>query len=216
MDHNTTGNSPQKLDQRDQRVRHGEGLSGAVWQLRDRIKSGDLGSLPVIVGLVIIWAAFTALNPLFLSPNNLVNLLFDCSTVGVISLGVVCMLLVGEIDLSVGSISGLSSAMLGVLWVTAGVPLPLAIFGAIAAGALLGLFYSELFNRFGMPSFVVTLAGLLAVLGAQLFILGPTGSINLPFASPLVVQTTCFIWPTGSEAPICSMSCSPAPPPETV
>ena len=53
----------------------------------DRVKSGDLGSLPVVVGLVIIWTVFTALNPIFLSPNNLVNLLFDCSTTGVIALG---------------------------------------------------------------------------------------------------------------------------------
>ena len=65
---------------------------------------------------------FESLNPVFLSSNNLVNLLFDCSTVGVISLGIVCVLMVGEIDLSVGSVSGFASALVGVLWVNQGWP----------------------------------------------------------------------------------------------
>jgi ABC-type xylose transport system permease subunit len=76
--------------------------------------------LPVAVGLIIIWTVFSILNPVFLLPNNLVNLLFDCSTVGIISLGIVCVLMVGEIDLSVGSMSGVASAILGVLWVNQG------------------------------------------------------------------------------------------------
>ena len=174
------------LDRRDQRLRQDDSLAGAIKSFVDRIKAGDLGSLPVVIGLVVICTVFTIINPLFLSPNNLVNLLFDCSTVGVISLGVVCMLMVGEIDLSVGSISGLASATLGVLWVNIGLPVPLAIIAAIGSGALIGFIYSELFSRFGMPSFVATLAGLLAVLGMQLYILGPTGSINLPYGSDLV------------------------------
>ena len=88
----------------------------------DKVRSGDLGSLPVVVGLVIIWTVFGTLNPTFLSSNNLANLLFDASTVGVISLGIVCVLMVGEIDLSVGSISGFASAMVGMLWVNQGWP----------------------------------------------------------------------------------------------
>ena len=100
------------------------GIGGAVRAFLDRVRSGDLGSLPVIVGLVIIWTVFTSLNPIFLSPNNLVNLLFDCSTVGVISLGIVCVLMLGEIDLSVGSMSGVASALVGVLWVNQGLPVP--------------------------------------------------------------------------------------------
>lgn len=89
-------------------MRHDKGVSGAIRTFIDRVKSGDLGSLPVIIGLLIIWTVFQTLNPVFLSSNNLVNLLFDCSTIGVISLGIVCVLMLGEIDLSVGSISGLS------------------------------------------------------------------------------------------------------------
>src|ERR1700734_34604 len=174
------------LDRSDVRVKHATGIGGTVVAFVERVRSGDLGSLPVIAGLIIIWTVFTSLNPVFLSPNNLVNMLFDCSTVGVISLGIVCVLLVGEIDLSVGSVSGLSSAILGVLWVQRGWPVALGILAALVVGCLIGCVYALLFNRLGMPSFVSTLSGLLAFLGLQLYILGPTGSINLPYGSPLV------------------------------
>jgi D-xylose transport system permease protein len=174
------------LDQSDIRVQQDTGLGGAVRDFLRRVRSGDLGQLPVIVGLLVIWTAFESLNPVFLSSNNLVNLLFDCSTVGVISLGIVCVLMVGEIDLSVGSVSGFASAVLGVLWVNAGWPVALAVLAAIASGAVIGGVYALLFNRFGMPSFVATLAGLLAVLGLQLYSLGQGGSINLPYGSGLV------------------------------
>lgn len=129
---------------------------------------------------------FQALNPVFLSSSNLVNMLFDCSTVGVISLGIVCILMVGEIDLSVGSVSGFASALVGVFWVNQGWPVVLAVLTAMIVGALIGSLYAFVFNRFGMPSFVSTLSGLLAVLGLQLYILGATGSINLPYGSWLV------------------------------
>ncbi|KPJ41867.1 ABC transporter permease [Brucella melitensis] len=174
------------LDLQDVRVRHDKGVSGAIRTFIDRVKSGDLGSLPVIIGLLIIWTVFQTLNPVFLSSNNLVNLLFDCSTIGVISLGIVCVLMLGEIDLSVGSISGLSSAIIGVLWVNNGWPVGVAIIAALCAGALAGFLYALLYNRFSMPSFVSTLAGLLAALGLQLYLLGNTGSINLPYGSWLV------------------------------
>ncbi|MDX8524407.1 sugar ABC transporter permease [Mesorhizobium sp. MSK_1335] len=178
--------APLALDRADARVKHQEGVGGALRAFLDRVRSGDLGSLPVVVGLVVIWTVFTSLNPVFVSSSNLVNLLFDCSTVGVISLGIVCVLMVGEIDLSVGSISGFASAMVGTLWVNQGWPVALAIVAALAFGALIGSLYALLFNRLGMPSFVSTLAGLLAVLGMQLYILGSTGSINLPYGSALV------------------------------
>jgi D-xylose transport system permease protein len=174
------------LDRSDVRVKHATGISGAVSVFIERLRSGDLGSLPVIAGLIIIWTVFTSLNPVFLSANNLVNLLFDCSTVGVISLGIVCVLMVGQIDLSVGSMSGFASALVGVLWVNQGWPVLLAIVAAVAVGAAVGALYAVLLNRFGMPSFVATLAGLLTILGLQLYVLGSTGSINLPYDSPMV------------------------------
>jgi D-xylose transport system permease protein len=174
------------LDRSDSRVRHDEGIGGAVRGFIDRVRSGDLGMLPVIVGLILIGTVFWSLNPVFLAPNNLANLLFDAAAVGCISLGVVCVLMLGEIDLSVGSMSGLASAILGVIWVKMGLPVALAILVALASGAFMGFLYATLLNRFGMPSFVSTLAGLLAMLGLQLYLLGSTGSINLPYASPLV------------------------------
>ncbi len=174
------------IDRSDERLAQDVGIAGALRDLSRRVRSGDLGPLPVVVGLAIIWTVFQSLNSVFLSSNNLVNLLFDCSTVGVISLGIVCVLMVGEIDLSVGSVSGLSSGLLGVLWVNLGWPMPLALLAAVAAGAAIGGVYALLFNRFGMPSFVITLAGLLAVLGLQLYILGQSGSVNLPYGSAMV------------------------------
>jgi D-xylose transport system permease protein len=174
------------LDRADTRVRHDAGIAGTIRGFLDRVRSGDLGSLPVVVGLAIIWTVFQTLNPVFLSSNNLVNLLFDSSTVGVISLGIVCILMVGEIDLSVGSVSGFASALVGVLWVNDGWPVAIAILAALLVGAVIGVIYAVLFNRLGMPSFVSTLAGLLAVLGMQLFILGASGSINLPYGSLVV------------------------------
>jgi D-xylose transport system permease protein len=172
---NETQDSPQPstlLDRSDVRVKHATGIGGAVAAFVERVRSGDLGSLPVIAGLIIIWTVFTCLNPVFLSANNLVNLLFDCSTVGVIALGIVCVLMVGQIDLSVGSMSGFASALVGTLWVNHGWPVLLAIVTAVAVGALVGVLYGLLLNLFGMPSFVATLAGLLAILGS--YVLGTT------------------------------------------
>jgi D-xylose transport system permease protein len=174
------------LDRSDSRVRNDDSFAGVIRGFIDRVRSGDLGMLPVMVGLVLISTVFTALNPVFLAPNNLVNLLFDSATVGVIALGIVCVLMLGEIDLSVGSMSGLSSAIIGVLWINTGMPLALAIVAALGTGALVGFIYAVFYTRLGMPSFVATLAGLLALLGMQLYLLGSTGSINLPFQSDLV------------------------------
>jgi D-xylose transport system permease protein len=178
--------APKPLDRSDVRVKHAEGFGGAVSAFVERIRSGDLGALPVIVGLVIIWTVFTSLNPVFLSADNLVNLLFDCSTTGVIALGIVCVLMLGQIDLSVGSMSGFASALVGMLWVNQGWPLPAAIVVALGVGGLIGALYAFLFNRLGMPSFVATLSGLLAILGLQLYVLGSSGSINLPYGSAMV------------------------------
>ena len=132
---NEEATAPAALDRSDARVRHEEGMVDAFWSFIDRVRSGDLGMLPVVVGLVLISIVFSSLNPVFLAPNNLVNLLFDCATVGVISLGIVCVLMLGEIDLSVGSMSGFASALIGVLWVNNGWPVVGAILVAVAAGA---------------------------------------------------------------------------------
>jgi ABC-type xylose transport system permease subunit len=170
----------------DERLIQERGLRGYVDAFRARLRNGDLGSLPVIVGLAIIWIIFYALNDNFLSARNLSNLLLDCAAIGTISIGIVLVLLLGEIDLSVGSVAGLSAAILAVTFVTEGWPLALSILLCLATGAVIGVLYGLLYTRFGVPSFVITLAGLLGFLGLQLYVLGDTGSINLPFDSAIV------------------------------
>ncbi|WP_091493642.1 sugar ABC transporter permease [Microbacterium pygmaeum] len=145
-----------------------------------RIRGGDLGSLPVIIGLALIWTVFQILNPVFLSSRNLVDLTMQCAAIGTIALGVVLVLLVGEIDLSVGSVSGLAGAVLAVTFVQLQWNLAFALIAAIGIGCLAGILYGFLYTRFGVPSFVITLAGLLGFLGLQLWVLGSSGSINLP------------------------------------
>ena len=164
----------------------GEGLREWAELLVARVRGGDLGSLPVIVGVVVIWTVFQALNPVFLSSTNLVNLTMQCAAIGTIALGVVLVLLIGEIDLSVGSVAGVAAAVLAVSFVQLRWNTILALIAALAIGCLIGLLYGYLLTRFGLPSFVVTLAGLLGFLGLQLWVLGETGSINLPFDSWIV------------------------------
>ena len=136
--------------------------------------------MPVIIGLVVIWIVFYTQNPRFLSSRNLVELSLDSATIGMISIGVVLVLLLGEIDLSIGSVSGVAGSILAVLLVYQGWPLATAILAAVATGLAIGVFYGLLYTRFGVPSFVMTLAGLLAFLGLQLTVLGSSGTVNLP------------------------------------
>lgn len=173
-------------DLQDERLQSREGLRGYLQNLVDRTKSGDLGVLPVIGGLVVIWTVFQALNPIFLSSRNLENLAMESVAVGIIALGIVGILLLGQIDLSVGSVSGLSAALLAITFVNKGWPIALAILTSLVVGAAIGWFYAQMFNRFGVPTFVATLAGLLGFLGLQLCVLGAAGSINIPFDSWLV------------------------------
>lgn len=185
---NKTQTAPASLamDLQDERLQDRTGLKGQFQAFLDRTRSGDLGVLPVIGGLIVIWAVLQALNPIFLSPANLVNLTMESSAVGIIALGIVSVLLVAQIDLSVGSVSGLAAAVVAVASVNMGWPVWLVVLTTVALGAAIGWIYGQIFNRFGVPSFVITLAGLLGFLGLQLYILGAKGSINLPFDSPLV------------------------------
>ena len=145
----------------------------------NRIRTGDLGSLRVLVLLAIVWAIFQSQESRFLSSTNIVNLSLQITAVALISVGVVLVLLLGEIDLSVGAVSGLCSAIVAVLSVKHGWgPVP-AILAGLAAGAAIGLFQGVIATRFGIPTFVVTLAGLLIWQGAQLKVLGETGTVNL-------------------------------------
>ncbi|WP_049579801.1 sugar ABC transporter permease [Streptomyces sp. SBT349] len=186
MSDTSTAEKGTPLDLLDERLRHGSGLRPALGALLDRVRSGDLGALPIIAGLVVIWSVFQSLNSVFLSSANLVNLLMESVSLGVIALGVVCVLLVGQIDLSVGSVSGVSAALTAVTFADAGWPMVPSLAVAIAAGCAIGWVYAQMVNRLGVPSFVATLAGLLSFLGVQLYLLGDTGAINLPYDSGLV------------------------------
>lgn len=182
-----TSLSTQPLDLQDERLKQNVGLKGEVQGFITRVRAGDLGVLPVVIGVILIATVFQSLNPFFLSSDNLVNLALELVPVGVIALGIVFVLLLGEIDLSVGSVAGLGSAITAILLTRFQWPIFLCILVALAVGAAIGLIYALFFVRFGVPSFVVTLAGLLAVLGMQLWVLGPTASVNIPFDSPVVM-----------------------------
>ena len=144
-----------------------------------RFVSGDLGELRVIIAIALIWAIFQAQESRFLTATNLTNLVLQITAVGLISVGVVLVLLLGEIDLSVGAVSGLAAAVVAVLNVKHGWSPYLAIAAGVLVGAGIGFFQGFVFNLFGIPSFVVTLAGLLAWQGFLLRVLGETGTVNI-------------------------------------
>ncbi len=162
-----------------------------------RFLSGDLGFLRVILILVVIWAIFYSQNDRFLSSQNLTNLVLQITAIGLISVGVVLVLLLGEIDLSVGAVSGLCAAIMAVFQVKHGWNPYLAIAAGVAAGALIGLLQGSVFAYIGVPAFVVTLAGLLAWQGALLYVLGDTGTVNLTNGKIVGLANTFYSETTG-------------------
>lgn len=172
-------------DAADERLISNQGLSGAVSAFLVRLRGGELGMIPVIVGLVVIAIVFQLNEPTFLSSKNLVTMLQFAAPVGVISLGIVLVLLLGEIDLSVGSVSGFAAASMAVLVDSRGWGLVGAMAVGILVGTAVGLLYSLLYTKIGVPSFVFSLAGLLAFQGALLYVLGDKGTVVLPQDSAL-------------------------------
>jgi D-xylose transport system permease protein len=135
-----------------------------------RVKVGDLGSLPIIIGLFLIAIIFYIAEPLFFSPRNFVNLLLQMAGITTIAIGIVFVLLIGEIDLSVGYVSGVA-AVLTVLLLrlpSPALPWPIAIGAALIAAILIGFIQGFIITRTGAHSFVVTLAGLLVWSGVVL------------------------------------------------
>jgi D-xylose transport system permease protein len=147
------------------------------------LAEGELGSVRVLIALALIWTFFQIRveGGIFLTSQNLTNLSLQIAAVGTVSIGIVLVLLLGEIDLSVGSVAGLCGAITTVLSVKNGWDPKVAIAAGVAAGAAIGLFQGTVVTFFGIPSFVVTLAGLIGWQGAQLKVLGATGTVNLPF-----------------------------------
>lgn len=157
-------------------------VRGAGEMLRNvgrKLAQGEAGPLLVLLMVAAIWTFFQFQNGRFLSPGNLTNLMLQQAAVATISIGVVLILLLGEIDLSVGAVSGLCASVMAVLIVNRGVSSVLAVLIALALGAVIGLFNGFMITRFRIPSFVVTLAGSLAWVGLQLYVLGETGTVNL-------------------------------------
>lgn len=152
----------------------------------------ELGQLPVLIALSLIWVVFGYYQENFLSARNLTNLSLQIAAMGVLSVAVVLVLLIGEMDLSIGVSSGLSAAVMAVLLVEHGTSAEAAIAVALLAGAAGGGFHGFWVTRFGVPSFVVTLAGLLALQGLLLQVLGRTGAINL-FDPTIVALTGTFL-----------------------
>ncbi|HEY3142700.1 MAG TPA: hypothetical protein VGJ86_16290 [Acidimicrobiales bacterium] len=150
--------------------------AAAFWR---RLTQGELGSLPVVLGLGAVWTYFQIANDNFLSSGNLTNLMLQIAAMGTISVGVVMVLLLGEIDLSVGYVSGLAAATMAVLNVKSEWPAVPSIAAGLLVGAGIGLLQGLWVTKLKVPSFVVTLAGFLAWQGALLHVLGSTGTVNL-------------------------------------
>src|ERR671922_2342035 len=122
-----------------------------------RFLQGDLGEVRVILAIAVIWAIFQIQEDRFLTATNLTNLTLQITAVGLVSVGVVLVLLLGEIDLSVGAVSGLTASVMAVLSVKNGWNPYLAIIAALAVGAAIGAFQGSVSTRLVIPSFVVTL-----------------------------------------------------------
>jgi D-xylose transport system permease protein len=138
----------------------------------------------VIAGLAVVWIAFEILNQHFLSARNLSNLLLQIAVLGTLAIGMVIVLVLGEIDLSVGAIAGVSAAVLAILVTPLGLPAWVAIPAALATGAVIGLIHGLVIATTGIPSFIITLAGLLVWSGVQLAVVGDGGEI--PIRDPFI------------------------------
>ncbi|WP_405721729.1 sugar ABC transporter permease [Streptomyces sp. NBC_01537] len=157
-----------------------EGLKGYITEFKRKVKGGELGSLPVFLGLIVIWTIFQLQNDRFLSADNLSNISYYLSATGMLAIGLVFVLLLGEIDLSVGSVSGLASTVFAVFVVTHGMNAWLALVLTVITGIGIGALQGWFFARIGVPAFVVTLAGFLGWNGLMLWLLGSSGTINIP------------------------------------
>jgi D-xylose transport system permease protein len=145
------------------------------------VRSGELGSLPIVVGLILIAIVFQSQNDRFLTAGNFVNLIVQTAPYAVIAMGVTFALLLGEIDLSIGFVSGVGGVLTAILLTPDGNELPTAVVLAIAlaAGAAIGTLHGLIITKVGVPSFVVTLAGLLAWNGVVLLLIGSRGTVIL-------------------------------------
>jgi len=146
----------------------------AIWA-----RTAGNGTATVLIGLAVVWVFFQSLNDNFLSARNLSNLLLQIAVLGTLAVGMVLVLVLGEIDLSVGAIAGVSAAVLARLLGDQGWPAAAAIVAALLAGAVIGVVHGTIITAAGIPSFIITLAGLLVWQGVQLWLVGDGGQIPI-------------------------------------
>jgi D-xylose transport system permease protein len=165
-------------------------IKSAVADYWARVKAGDIGSLPAVLGLVVLCIVFGSLSDVFLTPGNFANLITQAAAVIVIAMGLVFVLLLGEIDLSAGYTAGVTGAVLVILITNEGHPWYVALLASIAVGVFLGFLLGTLVARLGIPSFVVTLAAFLAFQGILLLLAGEGGTIRIEDPTVLAVQNS--------------------------
>ena len=155
-----------------------------------RVRGGEVGPLPAILGLAVLVVVFSSLRPeTFTNPFNFANLLIQSAPVIVIAMGLVFVLLIGEIDLSAGFTAGVAGAMLGVAATRNEWPWWIGVLVCLATGAVIGLVIGLLVSRVGIPSFVVTLAAFLGLQGLLLQIIGEGGTIRINSETILAVMS---------------------------
>ncbi|GAA3780053.1 sugar ABC transporter permease [Streptomyces phyllanthi] len=145
----------------------------------ERVRGGELGALPAVLGLIVLCVFFAALRPVFLSELNFANLLTQGAGSIAIAMGLVFVLLLGEIDLSAGYASGVCAAVLAILLTDHGWPWYGAAGAAILTGTVIGLLLGLLVAKVGIPSFVVTLAAFLGFQGIVLMLLKEGTNISI-------------------------------------
>ncbi len=143
-----------------------------------RVRSGEIGSLPIVLGLIVIIVIFQSQNQNFLTARNFVNLIVQMAGYAVIAIGVVYVLLIGEIDLSIGYVSAVSAVFMTLqLQEPNGWPWYTAVTISLLLASGIGLIHGLIITRFRIPSFIVSLAALLAWNGAVLILIGSAGTV---------------------------------------
>ena len=165
-------------------------LGDSAREYVSRVRGGDVGPLPAILGLVVLLIVFSVLEPdTFTNSFNFANLLIQSAPVIVIAMGLVFVLLIGEIDLSAGYTAGVSGAILGVVATRNDQPWWLGVIACLATGAVVGAVIGLLVSRLGIPSFVVTLAAFLGLQGLLLQIIGEGGTIRIESETVLAIMS---------------------------
>jgi D-xylose transport system permease protein len=153
-------------------------LQGAGREYLDRLRGGDMGALPAVLGLIVLGVVFTVLRPeTFPSFGNLANLTVQAGAICVLAMGLVPVLLLGEIDLSAGVAGGASAGVMAILINDKGWPWPVSVLAAVVTGLVIGTAIGLLVARLGIPSFVVTLAFFLGIQGITLRLIGEGGTV---------------------------------------